>query len=223
MAPRPNYGISRIEQEEKKNFGWNVRVTNKGKTTHKYFPDKSCGGKNKALKLAREFRDGVLKRMPKSKQEAASRALRKVKKSGVVGVTHVVSNAGAGKTYEYWQAAWEDKDGSRRTAKFSISRYGNKEALALAIQARKDALKGKAPKRPTRSATRKVTASKKKSVASARATKKAGAKKAATKKAGAKKKTGKSKSKAEKKSASSGKAKTKKVAKKVAKKAGRKK
>ena len=150
MAPRPNYGISRIEQEEKKNFGWNVRVTFNGKTTHKYFPDKSCGGKNKALKLAREFRDGVVKKLPKAKQEAVSRAQRKVKKSGVTGVTHVVSTAVGGKSYEYWQAAWDDNDGGRRTAKFSISRYGNREALDLAVQARKDALKGKSPKRPGR-------------------------------------------------------------------------
>lgn len=191
MAPRPNYGISRIEQEEKKNFGWNVRVTYKGKTTHKYFPDKSCGGKNKALKLAREFRDGVLKKMPKGKQEAASRALRKVKKSGVVGVTHVVSNAGGGKSYEYWQAAWEDKAESRRTAKFSISRYGNKEALALAIQARKDAVKGKAPKRPARTAVKKASAPKKKATRS-RATIKPAAKKAKAK-AGKKKKSGRKK------------------------------
>ena len=152
MAPRPNYGISRIEQEEKKNFGWNVRVTFKGKTTHKYFPDKSCGGKNKALKLAREYRDGVVMKLPKAKQESVSRAQRKVRQSGVTGVTHVVSTAVGGKSYEYWQAAWDASDGARRTAKFSISRYGNKEALELAIQARKDALKGKSPKRPMPSA-----------------------------------------------------------------------
>jgi hypothetical protein len=190
MAPRPNYGISRIEQEEKKNFGWNVRVTYNNKTTHKYFPDKSCGGKNKALKLAREFRDGVVKKLPKAKQEAASRPLRKVKKSGVTGVTHVVSTAGGGKSYEYWQAAWEDKEGGRRTAKFSISRYGNKEALELAVQARKDALKGKNPKRPSRAAvdaTKAATksAAKKKTAALGK-TKKAVTKKAVAKKAVAK-------------------------------------
>ena len=178
MAPRPNYGISRIEQEEKKNFGWNVRVTYEGKTTHKYFPDKSCGGKNKALKLAREFRDSVVKKLPKAKQEAASRAQRKVKKSGVTAVTHVVSIAVGGKSYEYWQAAWEDKDGGRRTAKFSISRYGNKEALELAVQARKDALKGKSPKRPARAADASASAKGGKKTA---ATKTAATKTAATK------------------------------------------
>ena len=194
MAPRPNYGISRIEQEEKKNFGWNVRVTNKGKTTHKYFPDKSCGGKNKALKKAREFRDSVLKRMPKAKQEAASRALRKVKKSGVVGVTHVVSNAGGGKVYEYWQAAWEDNSGRRRTAKFSISRYGNKAALELAIKSRKDALKGKTPKRPARKAAQSKSATKKSpGAAKARKASTAKAKKASKKRATAKKKASKGK------------------------------
>ncbi|MEZ5328399.1 MAG: AP2 domain-containing protein [Verrucomicrobiales bacterium] len=198
MAPRPNYGISRIEQEEKKNFGWNVRVTYNGETTHKYFPDKSCGGKNKALKLAREFRDGVVKKLPKVKQEAASRALRKVKKSGVTGVTHVVSTAGGGKSYEYWQAAWEDKEGARRTAKYSIGRYGNKEALELAIQARKDALRGKSPKRPPRVAAD-ATKPGKKSAAKKKTAALGKTKKAATKKAAAKAQSAPAKAKAKSK------------------------
>ena len=191
MAPRPNYGISRIEQEEKKNFGWNVRVTHKGKTTHKYFPDKSCGGKNKALKQAREFRDSVVRKLPKAKQEAASRPMRKVKKSGVVGVTHVVSNAGGDNVYEYWQAAWEDGSGARRTAKYSISRYGNKKALELAVQARKDALKGKTPARPGRPSAAPAKKKAKKKAAAA-------PKKKAAKKKVAKKKVVKSKKKSSK-------------------------
>ena len=133
---RSSYGISRIDQPEKKNHGYYVRITHKGKTTQKYFPDKASGGKAKSLRLAKEFRDKLVAKLPKSKREAVSRRRRKVKKSGVVGVTHVISKSPAGKAYEYWQAAWE-VDGKRRTSKFSVSSLGDKKALELAIKARK--------------------------------------------------------------------------------------
>jgi len=128
---RPNYGISRIDQPDKKNHGYYVRITHNGKTQQKYFPDKASGSKTKALKQAKEFRDKVVGKLPKAKREAASRKRRKVKQSGVTGVTHVLSRSAGGTAYEYWQAAW-DEDGSRRTAKFSITKYGNKDALEMA-------------------------------------------------------------------------------------------
>jgi len=133
-TPRPTYGITRIDQPEKKNHGYYVRISHKGKNYQKYFPDKSSGGKGKALTAAKEYRNALLKKMPKYKQEAAARKPRRVKKSGVTGVTHVVSNSPKGKSYEYWQAAWIVK-GKRKTAKFSISRYGDKKALAMAKKA----------------------------------------------------------------------------------------
>lgn len=135
---RSTYGISRIDQPQKKNHGFYVRITHKGKTTQKYFPDKSSGGKSKALKLAKEFRDKTVAKLPKAKREAATRKRRRVKKSGVVGVTHVVSKSPVGKNYEYWQAAWE-VDGKRKTAKFSVAKNGDKKALELAKKAKKAA------------------------------------------------------------------------------------
>lgn len=141
--PRPNYGITRIDQPEKKNHGYYVRITHRGKGVQKYFPDKSLGGKPKALKAARAFRDAVLDKMPRYKQESACRKKRRIKHSGIIGVTHVVSKSPKGKVYEYWQAAWVDGDERRRTAKFSIARYGDGKAMDLAKKARRDGLKGK--------------------------------------------------------------------------------
>ena len=141
--PRPNYGITRIDQPEKKNHGFYVRITHRGKNFQKYFPDKSLGGKPKALKAAKAFRDSLLKKMPKFKQEAASRKKCRIKQSGVVGVTHVVSKSPKGTVYEYWQAAWADANGRRCTSKFSISRYGDEKAMDMAKKARRDGLRGK--------------------------------------------------------------------------------
>jgi len=57
MRERPNYGVSRIDQPEKANHGWYVRITKNGHTEQKFFADKSYGGKDPALEQAREFRD----------------------------------------------------------------------------------------------------------------------------------------------------------------------
>jgi len=137
VTPRPNYGITRIDQPEKKNHGYYVRITHRGKSHQKYFPDKALGGKTKALKAAREHRDKLLEKMPKYKQDAASKKKRRIKQSGITGVTHVVSRSPKGTTYEYWQAAWLDGDGKRKTAKFSISRHGEDKALSMAKRARR--------------------------------------------------------------------------------------
>lgn len=71
--PRPFYGISRIDQPEKKNHGWYVRVTYKGRTEQKFFADKAHNGKAKALVSAREHRDKLVDLLPENRQIAASR------------------------------------------------------------------------------------------------------------------------------------------------------
>ena len=134
---RPMYGISRIDQPEKKNHGFYVRVTHRGKTQQKYFPDKALGGKSKSLKEAKSYRDKLVSKLPKAKRDAIARKRRNVKSSGVTGVTHVTSKSASGKVYEYWQAIWEER-GRRRTAKYSIGKYGDKKALQLAKKTRKE-------------------------------------------------------------------------------------
>lgn len=47
-------GISRIDQEEKKNHGWFVRLMRDGQRYNAFFADKKSGGKAKALALAKK-------------------------------------------------------------------------------------------------------------------------------------------------------------------------
>jgi hypothetical protein len=69
------------------------------------FIDKSCGGKAKAQKMAKSYRDKIFNKLPKARQAAAASRRKKIKQSGITGVTHVVSKSAAGKVYAYWQAA----------------------------------------------------------------------------------------------------------------------
>ena len=61
---RPNYGISRIDQPEKHNHGWFVRIRLKGKITSKFFADKLHRGKQAALTEARLHRDTLVQKLP---------------------------------------------------------------------------------------------------------------------------------------------------------------
>lgn len=56
-----NKGISRIDSSS--THGWFVRAYRNGKTYSKLFSDRKCGGKGKALKLAREHRDQLVEKL----------------------------------------------------------------------------------------------------------------------------------------------------------------
>lgn len=56
-----NKGISRIDSGS--THGWFVRGYRNGKTYSKLFSDRKCGGKGKAQKLAREYRDQLVKKL----------------------------------------------------------------------------------------------------------------------------------------------------------------
>jgi hypothetical protein len=73
------YGISRIDQPEKKNHGWYVRITFKGVITQKFFSDRTYVSKPKALKAAQAHRDTLVAQLPVARQESAAKK-RSVKK-----------------------------------------------------------------------------------------------------------------------------------------------
>lgn len=60
LTKLPTYGIYRIDQDYKKNYGWFVRLKNKGQKVSKWFADKKNGGKRKALQAAKVYRDEQL-------------------------------------------------------------------------------------------------------------------------------------------------------------------
>lgn len=124
-------GISRIEQPEKKHFGYYVRLNWRGTQYAKFFADKKYGGKRKALKAAEAYFDELDEKMPLDSQVGRMTVRNS---SGIVGVSRTKS-ASRGHSYEYWQARW-GSGSERKSAKFSIRKYGEEKAKELAIAAR---------------------------------------------------------------------------------------
>ena len=141
-----NKNISRIDIDGGKNakgtHGWQVRIMRKGEASSKFFSDSAYKGKNKALAAARKYRDSLVRKLgpadtgPHDKPSSRNT-------SGIVGVRRREATR---ETDEYtyyhyfWEASWTDAHGERQKRNFSVNKYGEDKAKALAVAARKKGL-----------------------------------------------------------------------------------
>ena len=108
------------------------------------FTDGVYGGKRKSFNAALEFRNEVLAAVSNYEYYIHQRTiLRKNNKSGVPGVGRyeVIQNINTGKKVAFWSAFWDDEYGIRRSRKFYVSCYGERNAKKLAIAKRQEMLK----------------------------------------------------------------------------------
>lgn len=128
------YALARIDLPGVGTHGWQVRLQRRGVKYAKFFGDRVYGGPPEALLAGREWRDQLLCQI-EAEDQARICATSPRNRSGVIGVSKVtvVTN---GSCYEFWQATWSPEPGRRRCVKFSIRRYGDREAFRLAVVAR---------------------------------------------------------------------------------------
>ena len=125
---------------------WVVQAKRHGQTpVRRRFSDSRYGGKRAALLAAIHFRDTVLTETQRQRYWLWRRHRpRNDNTSGTIGVARYVSHKTVkGKVYKYaaWQAFWNDADGKRHTREFSVNRYGEDGAKALARRARAEAIR----------------------------------------------------------------------------------
>ena len=129
----PNYAITRIDLPGSGTYGFQVRLQRRGIKYGKFFADRVHGQAEQALISAREWRNELLKQIA-DRARVCERSPRN--NSGVVGVSKITVLASNGNSYHFWQATWSPAPGQRRCVKFSIRRYGDREAFQLAVEAR---------------------------------------------------------------------------------------
>ena len=137
-------GISRIDQPSHHTHGFFVRVRHKDRTLSAFFSDKKCGGKERAF-LAAQFYHGDLRLKfgltgARSRQRNAE-VMRRKGRSGIVGVRRVILRRARRRPLKYWAAHWSPLPGVYRKRQFSIRKYGEQKAKALAIKARRDGVR----------------------------------------------------------------------------------
>lgn len=140
------YGISRIDDDLYRTHAWRVSLRRYGKTLVKNFADKKCGGKRKALQMAKKYRDELLvKHPPMTRKEFAS-IRRSNNTSGITGVYKYAKKYylqdGTERGCWYWEANWPTSLGESQSVRFSVKEYGEDRARSLALRAREEGMAG---------------------------------------------------------------------------------
>jgi hypothetical protein len=125
-------GISRIDNERNGTHGYLVYLQRRGQIFSKHFSDGICGSRELAYKAACTYRNTVTQNHQGLTRAEYARIVRKNNVSGVPGVCKY--------GHTHWVAFWPTALGKRKQAKFSIARYGEEHAFALAVAARQRAL-----------------------------------------------------------------------------------
>ena len=137
MTPPRN--IIRVDHEASHTHAWRVTLQRHNDIVIKTFSDSIYGGKRKALKAAVEYRDELLRRYsPYAHAIWIRTRLRRNNTSGIAGVARYEErvNPNTGHTREFWLASWVNEQGASRKRKFTVYRYGERQAMRLAVAER---------------------------------------------------------------------------------------
>ncbi|HMP82420.1 MAG TPA: AP2/ERF family transcription factor [Verrucomicrobiota bacterium] len=131
-------GVARIDQPEKHNHGFFVRIQRRGRVHSAFFTDKKYGGRKKALAAAiahhRKLRRKLGPRTTPDRRWLAE-LRRRNNSSGIVGVKRILRR---GKLPgEHWVATWSPKPRMVARKSYSVRKYGYQKAKMLAIRARR--------------------------------------------------------------------------------------
>jgi len=142
--PAHTSGISRIDQPEKHNHGFFVRVQRSGKMHTAFFTDLKLGGRRRALAAAQRHHRKLLKQFKPMTRRRWAELLRRKGSSGIVGVQRSVDRRFT-EPRVVWKATWSPKPYFVRRRQFSARKYGARNARWLAIRARIAGLRSMQP------------------------------------------------------------------------------
>jgi hypothetical protein len=125
--------ISRLEYPPKKMIGYWVRIQWQGKKHAKFFSDLRYGDRLAALDAAIEWRNTTERELGKPRTELLVVGAPKPNNTGVVGVRRLTENG-----TDYYEATWVIETGRQGRTRYSIAKHGEKQALKLAIKARRE-------------------------------------------------------------------------------------
>ena len=138
---KANRGISRIDSRS--THGWFVRGYRNGKVYSKLFSDRKCGGKGKAQKLAKAYRDELAQELAAIPIQRKRRIViaNQRNNTGELGVSRTVKTGPNGTKYESYSVTWIPEQGVQKCTSFSIKKYGEKKAFKLAVEFRRQKMR----------------------------------------------------------------------------------
>ncbi len=142
--PSRTPGICRIDQPEKHNHGFFVRVQRRGKIHSAFFTDFKHGGRARALAAAQRHYRKMLKWFKPITRRRWAELPRRRGQSGIIGVQRLVDWR-SWPIRTYWMATWSPEPYVVRRRSFSVRKYGARKAKWLAIRARRAGLRNMRP------------------------------------------------------------------------------
>ena len=130
-------GIIRIDSDS--THGWQVRVYRHGKTFSRLFSDRKHTSRDAAFEAASGYREALAGEVAALPDVPAQRRLirrNRNNSSGVVGVSRTYKSDRRGVRHEVYAVSWNPKPGVARGTSFSIKRYGEDAAFAMACKLR---------------------------------------------------------------------------------------
>ncbi len=112
--------------------GWQVRVRRQGVQHTKFFSDDKYGGREEALQESIKYRDNLIKSLPEPANSVEESAKAR-SKTGVVGLNFCNKDDGSGKQKPYIQLSWLTGGGSRKSASYSVDKWGLRRAVWNAV------------------------------------------------------------------------------------------
>ena len=132
--------ILRVDNDKTHTYCWKIKIRRRDRVIYKYFTDALYGGKAKALKAAKAYRDALMKKISGADYAMWRRTkMRPNNTSGVVGVGRYIKSEKTGRSlleYPLWEAYWVDADGKRRSKRFLVHQFGERKAKRLAREIR---------------------------------------------------------------------------------------
>lgn len=108
--------------------GWQVRIRRQGTQHTKFFSDDRFGGSDGALQESVRYRDALLETLPEP-DDPSLRSAESRSKTGVIGLNFCMKDDGSGKQKPYIQLSWLTDDGTRKSASYSVDKWGLRRAL----------------------------------------------------------------------------------------------
>jgi hypothetical protein len=142
-TPSRTPGICRIDQPEKHNHGFFVRLTRRGKIHSGFFSDKKHGGREAAFVAAQKHYQQLRVKLGESKTPSRrfwAEVRRRKGRSGIHGVQKFVDRRSS-KPVTVWKATWSPEPYVVQRKQFSVRKHGAKAAKLLAIRARREGLR----------------------------------------------------------------------------------
>ena len=141
---RHHLGVYRIDHDRNGTHAWVAFLQRRGRIFQKCFSDGVYGGRKVAYAAAVPYRTNLARKHPPLTRREYVQIRKHSNRSGHVGLVkyqYVEQTPNGKRVRPYWIATWTpERGGPYKQKKFSIRKYGDRQAFELAKQTREKAI-----------------------------------------------------------------------------------